>query len=198
MDLGQWIRIYEEILEDFGFSREDDERAAKIMQELGDGKLMDESALEVIRGKDVAVIGGVYEGEEIQEEVKITAGKAIYRVDFVPDIHVTDLEEDDEILVELESKGCILVLHAHGDNIERIKSVVPKLNKFVGTTQSIPFGRVYNFGGFTDGDRTALIAKRFGAGKIRLYGFNFEKADNKVKLKKLEWAKRILEMEGII
>ncbi len=198
MDLGQWIRIYEEILEDFGFSREDDERAAKIMQELGDGKLMDDSALEVIRGKDVAVIGGVYEGEEIQEEVKITAGKAIYRVDFVPDIHVTDLEEDDEILVELESKGCILVLHAHGDNIERIKSVVPKLNKFVGTTQSIPFGRVYNFGGFTDGDRAALIAKRFGARKIRLYGFNFEKTDNKVKLKKLEWAKRILEMERIV
>jgi hypothetical protein len=68
----------------------------------------------------------------------------------------------------------------------------------VGTTQSVPFDRIYNFGGFTDGDRAALIAKKFGARKIRLYGFNFEKADNKIKLKKLKWAKRILEKEGII
>ncbi|WP_290598054.1 MULTISPECIES: 6-hydroxymethylpterin diphosphokinase MptE-like protein [unclassified Archaeoglobus] len=198
MNVMQWFKIYEEILADFGFSREEDEKAAKIMKELGGGKLMDESALEVLKGKDVAVIGGAYEGEEIREDVKITAGKAIYRVDFTPNIHVTDLEEDEGILVELESKGCILVLHAHGDNIEQIRSVVPKLKKFVGTTQSVPFDRIYNFGGFTDGDRAALIAKKFGARKIRLYGFNFEKADNKIKLKKLKWAKRILEKEGII
>lgn len=198
MNMRQWLKIYEGILADFGFSREEDEKAAKIMKELGGGKLMDESVLEVLKGKDVAVIGGAYEGEEIREDVKITAGKAIYRVDFIPNIHVTDLEEDEGILVELESKGCILVLHAHGDNIEQIKSVVPKLKRFVGTTQSIPFDRIYNFGGFTDGDRAALIAKKFGARKIRLYGFNFEKADNKIKLKKLKWAKRILEREGII
>jgi len=101
-------------------------------------------------------------------------------------------------LVELQNRGCILVLHAHGDNIERIKSVIPKLRRFVGTTQSVPFDRIYNFGGFTDGDRAALLAKKFGAEKIGLYGFNFESAESETKLKKLKWARRILEMEGII
>lgn len=198
MDMDVWLKLYSEILEDFGFSREEDEKAARIMSEVGKDKLMDESVLEVIRDKDVAVIGGAYEGGEITEDIKITAGKAVYRVNFTPDIHVTDMEEDDDILVELERKGCILVLHAHGDNIDRIISAVPKLKGFVGTTQSVPFDRIYNFGGFTDGDRAALIAKRFGARRVNLYGFNFEKADSHVKMKKLRWAKRILEIEGII
>lgn len=192
-----WFEIYEKILEDFGFNRAEDERAARIMSELGRGKLMDKSVLRILEGKDVAIIGGAYNGETIKESTRITAGKAIMRVDFTPDIHVTDMEEDDSILAKLETEGCILVLHAHGDNIHRIKSVIPKLKKFVGTTQSIPFDRVYNFGGFTDGDRAAVIAKRFGAKKIKLYGFDFEKADDDIKMKKLRWAKKILELEGI-
>lgn len=198
MKLEIWLEIYEEILEDFGFSREEDELAAKIMAELGKSKLLDRSVLEVVKDKDVAVVGGAYSGESIDEELIITAGKAIYHVDFTPDIHVTDMEEGDEILVGLERGGCILVLHAHGDNIERVRSVVPKVEKFVGTTQSVPFDRIYNFGGFTDGDRAALLAKEFGARKIRLYGFDFNRAEGEVKLKKLKWARKILEMEGIL
>jgi len=198
MDMDMWLKLYNEILKDFGFSREEDEKAAGLLWKLGKCKLMDKSMLEFIRGKDVAVIGGAYEGEGVVGDIKITAGKAVYRIDFTPDIHVTDMEEDDDILVELEKRGCILVLHAHGDNIARIISAVPKLRSFVGTTQSMPFNRIYNFGGFTDGDRAALIAKRFGARRINLYGFDFERADNPVKMKKLRWAKRILEIEGIV
>jgi len=192
------MRLYEEILQDFGFSREEDERAAKIMKDLAGEKLLDCSVLEFIRGKSVAVIGGAYSGEDVDEELVITAGKAVNKVEFTPQVHVTDMEEDGELLADLEERGCILVLHAHGDNISRIKSVVPKVRRFVGTTQSIPFDRIYNFGGFTDGDRAALIAKRFGARSIKLYGFDFESADNPIKLKKLKWAKIILKKEGII
>ncbi len=198
MELEDWLELYKKILLDFGFDKDEDERAALIMHKLGGNKLLDSSTLNMIRGKDVAVVGGAYGGEEIEEDFIITAGKAVTKVEFVPNIHVTDMEEDDEILVNLEKSGCLLVLHAHGDNINRIKSVVPKLEKFVATTQSVPFDRVYNFGGFTDGDRAAIIAKKFGAKKIRLYGFNFQVAENEIKLKKLRWAKIILEKEGII
>lgn len=192
------MRLYKEILQDFGFSREEDERAAKIMKDLAGEKLLDCSVLEFIKGKSVAVIGGAYSGEKVEEELVITAGKAINKVGFTPHIHVTDMEEDENLLAELEERGCILVLHAHGDNISRIKSVVPKIKRFIGTTQSIPFDRIYNFGGFTDGDRAALIAKKFEARSIKLYGFDFESADNPIKLKKLKWAKIILKSEGII
>lgn len=192
------MKLYEKILHEFGFSREEDERAAKIMKDLAGEKLLDCSVLEFIKGKTVAVIGGAYKGERMEEELIITAGKAVSKVGFTPHIHVTDMEEDEDLLAELEENGCILVLHAHGDNISRIRSVVPRVRRFVGTSQSIPFDRIYNFGGFTDGDRAALIAKRFGARSIKLYGFDFESADNPIKLKKLKWAKIILKKEGII
>ncbi len=205
MRLDDWFIFYSKILSDFGFSREEDERAAKLMHELATGKLLDAEVLRrVIEGKSVAVIGYAIDAEEfrkIREEVKIAAGKVIMKVleldpDFVPDIHVTDMEEDD-LIVELDKKGCLLVLHAHGDNIDRIKSVVPRVSKFVGTTQSTPFDRIYNFGGFTDGDRAAIIAKEMNASKVVLYGFDFEKASG-IKKRKLEWARRILEFEGIL
>lgn len=198
MQLEKWLEIYSQILSDFGFSRDDDEKAAKLMHELSRNKLLDCKVLKIIKGKKVAVVGGAYDGEEIKEEFIITAGKAVKKVDFTPKVHVTDMEEEDKILVDLQKKGCILVLHAHGDNIERIRSIIPKLKSFVGTTQSVPFNRIYNFGGFTDGDRAAIIAKRFGAKSIKLYGFDFERSENEIKRKKLEWARRILKMEKII
>jgi uncharacterized Rossmann fold enzyme len=190
--------IYEQILSDFGFSRDEDEKAARLMRELAGDRLLESSVLEFLRGKDVAVIGGAYEGESVREEVVITAGKAVNKVDYVPHVHVTDMEEDEKLLASLEERGCILVLHAHGDNVDRIRKVIPVVKKFVGTTQSTPFDKIYNFGGFTDGDRAAIMAKKFGARSIKLYGFDFEKADNPVKQKKLKWAKFILEKEGII
>jgi uncharacterized Rossmann fold enzyme len=197
MDLGKWMKIYEQILADFGFSRERDEESAKLLAELGKEKLLDCSVLNLLNGKEVAVIGGAYCGEKISEEIIITAGKAVERFPLTPSVHVTDLEESAETLLKLERSGCILVIHAHGDNMHKIREIVPRLKSFVATTQSYPFGRVYNFGGFTDGDRAVIIAKTFGARKIGIYGFDFEKAEG-LKLKKLRWARKILEMEGCI
>lgn len=197
MELWKWMKIYEQIIADFGFSREKDEESARLLAELGKGKLLDCSVLNIINGREVAIIGGAYSGEKISGDLVITAGKAVERFPLIPSVHVTDLEESAEKLLELEKNGCILVIHAHGDNMERIREIVPKLKSFVATTQSYPFDRVYNFGGFTDGDRAVIIAKTFGAKKIRLYGFEFEKAEG-LKLKKLKWAKKILEMEGCI
>lgn len=209
MDIEIWLNnFYPKILSDFGFSREDDERAAKLMHELGWKKLLDSSILlERIEGRDAIVIGGAVNEADAKtlkdpNWIKITAGKSILKIrefmpNFTPDVHVTDMEEPDELLIELERQGCFLVLHAHGDNIDRIRSVVPKLGRFVATTQSQPFDRIYNFGGFTDGDRAAIIAKKFKARKIKLIGFDFDEAEG-MKLKKLKWAKKILEFEGLL
>ncbi len=209
MNLDVWLKeFYPKILSDFGFSEDEDIKSAKILYELGKDKLLDCSILSNrIAGRDVVVIGGAVGEKDVEEVlrpnwVKITAGKSILRLkrfmpEFVPDVHVTDMEEPDEILIDLERKGCILVLHAHGDNVDRIRSVVPKLKRFVATTQSRPLGRIYNFGGFTDGDRAAVIAKTFEARKIKLVGFDFERAKGK-KLKKLKWAERILKFEGLL
>jgi uncharacterized Rossmann fold enzyme len=210
MNLDIWLNsFYPQILLDFGFSRDEDAKSARILYELGKDKLLDSSVLELkLAGRNVLVIGGAVDETDVEEVLKlsdwtiITAGKSILKVrtllpDFIPNIHVTDMEEDNSLLIELEKKGCILVLHAHGDNIDRIRSVVPKLSRFVATTQSEPFDRIYNFGGFTDGDRAAIIAKTFNAKCIKLVGFDFDKAEG-IKLKKLQWAKKILEFEGLL
>lgn len=203
MKLEKWLPIYYRILEDFGFSKEEDEKAAKLMHGLGKEKLLNSSVVrKVIEGKSVAVIGLSIKEKEfrsINEEVKITAGKTLLKIrkfspSFVPEIHVTDMEER-ELIKKLDRK-CILVLHAHGDNIDLIRSVVPEISGFIATTQSVPFNRVYNFGGFTDGDRAVCMAKEMGANVINIYGFNFKETSG-IKKKKLRWAEKILKLEGI-
>ncbi|MBO8181749.1 MAG: DUF115 domain-containing protein [Archaeoglobus sp.] len=201
MNLETWLEFYRQILKDFNFSKEEDEFSAVLMHKLGKKKLLDSGVLfKKIEGRDVVVIGPVLEYDAVKElesfsGIKITAGKALLALtDFIPDIHVTDMEEPTELLVEIQKKGCLLVLHAHGDNIERIKSVIPKVDDFIGTTQSIPFDRIYNFGGFTDGDRAVCMAKEMGAKNIKLVGFDFEKASG-IKKKKLEWARKIIAHE---
>lgn len=200
MNLKDWFRFYYQILSDFGFDGERDREAALLMHSLARDKLLDKEIIrDKVEGREVAIIGGAVK-DEINAEVVITAGKSILKwreiSNRIPEIHVTDMEEDAEILIELEKRGCLLILHAHGDNMDRIREVVPKISRFVGTTQHRPFNKIYNFGGFTDGDRAAIIAKEFGAAKIILHGFHFHSEG--IKGKKLTWAKRILEFEGIL
>ncbi len=201
MNLENWFKFfYYQILSDFGFDEEKDREAARLMHSLAGDKLLDKEIIRnKVEGREVAIIGGAVK-DEIDAETIITAGKSILKwieiSDRIPDIHVTDMEEDTEILVELENKGCLLILHAHGDNMDRIREVIPKIGRFIGTTQHIPFNRIYNFGGFTDGDRAAIIAKEFEAARIILHGFQFHSIG--MKGKKLTWAKRILKFEGIL
>ena len=74
--------------------------------------------------------------------------------------------------------------------------------------QSAPIENVYNFGGFTDGDRCLFLAVKLGAQNIVMAGMDFGKvitrysrpdikeregqADS-VKEKKLEYAKKLVE-----
>jgi len=111
------------------------------------------------------------------------------------DMIVTDLDGPmDKIMKEEDS---IKVVHAHGDNIEKLREYVPKLRGLVlGTTQSIPFRNVRNIAGFTDGDRSVLMGTIIGAKKIFIHGFDYtspmdEPKDEK--LKKMLFGKDIID-----
>jgi hypothetical protein len=58
---------------------------------------------------------------------------------------------------------------------------------------------IYNFGGFTDGDRAAYLADQVGARSITLTGFDFlhptgkPGGDQVTKAEKLKYAERLLE-----
>jgi Uncharacterized Rossmann fold enzyme len=116
-----------------------------------------------------------------------------------PDIIVTDMDGEISSQINANNSGAVALLHAHGDNFEMIQRYAPEFKgKIILTTQSTPDSTLSNYGGFTDGDRAACLAKHFGAKRIRLIGFDFEDpypkegTDPEIKRKKLSWAKKII------
>lgn len=196
------------ILEDMGFDRTKDERAARKLSGLLEIKAREKNGVvgidvlqRAIKGKDVVACGKAptladnIKNVELKKYVIIAADGAtsvLMKNGITPEIIVTDLDGnmDDEA-----KAGAIMVVHAHGDNMEALGKYVPGLKKVIGTTQSRPLWNVHNFGGFTDGDRCVFLAKEMEARSITLVGFDFEDENvTPMKKKKLAWAKRLIDM----
>ncbi len=222
MDDREWEKIYNKIIEDFNFDKEKDVEAAKILssffKEKPDVKILEK----MIKGKEVFIFGA---GPSLKRHVKILknikkcqpiivadgACKAFLEEGIIPDIIVSDLDGDIESLIECNKKGAIVVLHAHGDNIDKIKKYFHKLKNVIPTTQIPEYKKykLYNFYGFTDGDRCCYLAYYFKAKKLILGGMDFgeyvtkysrpeikgeiEKADN-IKAKKLRYAEYLINL----
>jgi uncharacterized Rossmann fold enzyme len=128
----------------------------------------------------------------------------LLKLGIVPEMVVSDLDGRVADILEVDRSGGIVILHAHGDNIKKLKKHALKFKNLFGTTQARPFGKLLNFGGFTDGDRAVFLAEHFKPARINLYGMDFEqdpgtysltKAKNiEIKRKKLIWAKRLLDI----
>lgn len=214
MKYSDWEPIYEKILEDFGFDREKDDEAARVALEIitRKGRVRKNVKQEIeklIKGKRVIICGNApcleRDVREREKEFNISSSSRVIAADgatsvllrnaIIPDLVVTDLDGDVADIIHANRLGSIIVVHAHGDNIEMLKKVLPALNEnVICTTQSEPLRNVHNFGGFTDGDRCVFLAKEFGAKEIELIGFDFEdKHVSERKKKKLKWAKRLIE-----
>ncbi len=201
MDFETWHPFYEQILKEFGFSREKDEAvAAELDKLLGGNRVSDSSLRKIIRGMEITVAGN---GPNLEEEigdargVLLTADEATsvaLREGLVPAILVTDLDGDVADQVKANAEGTIAVVHGHGDNGPAVREWAPRFSgATVATTQSKPLGGLRTFGGFTDGDRAVFLADHFGAARIRLVGFDFEHpnekdVDRRTKQRKLDWA----------
>ena len=208
MDFATWEPIYERILEDFGFDREGDEKAAlflsRMLTEENTASLSKLRAL--ISGKPALVCGNAPRLRDDLSEINSLdftviaadgAAAVLMDVGIIPEVICTDLDGNSEADIEKEILACemgsIVLIHAHGDNIDKLEKYVPRFKRFIATTQARPFDKVYNFGGFSDGDRCFFVAREFGAKKIRLVGFDFEDSDvNPIKKKKLKWAKKLI------
>src|SRR6059036_2591788 len=201
MEFEAWKPFYEEILKDFGFSREKDEAVAVELEKLLGGNRAPDSGLrQIIRGKEVTVAGnGPNVAQEIGEArgVLITADEVTsvaLEKGLLPAILVTDLDGTVTDQVKANVEGTIAVIHGHGDNGPAVREWAPRFSgATVATTQSRPVGGLRNFGGFTDGDRAVFLADHFGARRIHLVGFDFERPnekdlDRRMKQRKLDWA----------
>ena len=192
MDINEWEIWYTKILDDFGFSREGDEKTADILNNILDKKgclniddLYD-YVLEKTLSNNYIVFGAgpslksniikIKNDYDLNNYILIAADgatTALLEEDIIPDIIVSDLDGKISDLLIANSQKIVFAVHAHGDNEAKIKTYTNILNNVFGTTQSIPEGNLYNFGGFTDGDRAIFLAVELGAEKILLAGMDF-------------------------
>jgi hypothetical protein len=211
MKLKGWNRKYSEILKEFKYSRKRDTESARILNSLLKTKFPLKKLERQIRDQIVFVIGA---GSSLASSIKILkkyknitkivadgATSALIQNKIRPDIVVTDLDGDFKFLKKASEKS-IMVVHSHGDNIDKLHLVL-EFKSCLGTTEGKPFGKIYNFGGFTDGDRCVFLANHFEAKKIVLFGMDFgnkigkyskNRVQNRqVKLRKLRHGKRLLK-----
>lgn len=178
-----------EILEDFGFSRENDEESAKLLDEIlsVEGCLTLEDLKGYVDFSDKFIVFGA--GPSLKEHVKLLkenydlkdyilvsadgATTALIEEKIAPDIVATDLDGNLDDILLANFRGANVVIHAHGDNIDKIAKLTPFFTSVLGTTQAQPVGNLYNFGGFTDGDRALFLAVALGASEITLAGMDF-------------------------
>ncbi len=219
MKYKNWKPFYEKILNDFNIDQKKDLESAKILNEIISTKVKFKPATlkNLIKNKDILIFGA---GSSLLDSIKKYKNKidkfivisadgatsALFEQGIISDIIVTDLDGKVSDQIDANKNGSIVLIHAHGDNIDKIKRNVKDFSgKIIGTTQTDPskYKNLYNFGGFTDGDRCVYLADHFNARKIILLGFDFNKKigkysfyenkDIKKKLKKLEWCKYLIE-----
>lgn len=210
-----WKPFYQNIVNDLKLNFEKDKDAALLLDFLlKNKKIISIKKLEnLIKNKEIIIFGA---GPSLEKSIlkhkkslknKVTicadgATSALLKYKIKPDIIVTDLDGKISDILNSNNKGSIVIIHAHGDNIEKIKKHVKNFKGLIlGTTQIDPanFKKLYNFGGFTDGDRAIFLAIHFKAKKIFLTGYNLNgkigeysfpnKKDRIMKLKKLKWCK---------
>jgi len=202
MEFDAWEPAYEAVLSAFGYDRAGDKRArdslATLLPEsVGSPPQFDGGA------PTVAVAGGADRlvddlAVARRADVVFAASNAATRlrehgVDV--DCMVTDLDKRPDTARALSAEGTPVVVHAHGDNVATLRTVVPGLRSeaVVPTTQARPTGVVRNYGGFTDGDRAAFLADALGAGRLRFPGWALnDPTVGPEKKRKLDWAERLL------
>ena len=212
MTLDGWHQKYLEILKEFNYDRSREIRSGKILSSLLKNKFSLDMIEKKIKNKTVFVIGA---GPSLDVSLpylkkfkgftKIAADgatQALLENNIIPDIIVTDLDGNIESLRRSSESKSIMVVHAHGDNISRLPYAI-LFRHCIGTTEDKPFGKIRNFGGFTDGDRCIFLANYFKASKIILMGMDFgtqvgkyskKKGFNKsMKIRKLNRGKSLLK-----
>ena len=206
-----WKKWYSNILKEFKYDEKKDKESAIILNSILKRSNINNEILNLIKNETVFVIGSgpslstaIPKLKNLKKSIKIAADSSVKPLvdnGIVPDIVITDLDGDWNSLEKIATKS-IFVVHAHGDNINKLK-FSKKFKKCIGTTQSKPFSKIQNFGGFTDGDRGVFLANHFGAKKIILFGMDFgerigkysntKKSERTIKLMKLNKGKLLLE-----
>jgi uncharacterized Rossmann fold enzyme len=189
MDRHEWFNTwYPRLIRELGLNPEADADAARLLDNLTGGvSTCEADAQNMIRGKTCVVFGAGpslaewFGGVHLDGSVSVAADGAarifMEKNATAPHVLVTDLDGGDDVVTWCATNGSILVVHAHGDNTDALRRLVPALvalkAKLILTCQVEPVGKLKNYYGFTDGDRAAWFCHAMGAHRIILVGMDF-------------------------
>lgn len=138
LSFNEWNSWYQRIINDFGYSRDADTEAAEILEKMLENQDPERQLSllkEKVLNKCVLVYGCGPSLERNISEIKRVglnrvccqiaadgATSALLGEDMVPEIIVSDLDGQIKDIILANSRGAILVVHAHGDNIPCLKS----------------------------------------------------------------------------
>ena len=84
---------------------------------------------------------------------------------------VTDLDADIGLLSLYPYIADYLIIHIHGDNLDKVLQFVRKAGRSIYTSQIEGIDCILGPFGFTDGDRAVLLPMLFGAKEVDVHGF---------------------------
>lgn len=221
------LQVQDLVRQAFRWSESDDiESALQLQSALHDHEQWNNSLREKTLGRvknqllnaaQVIVIGAAVSAENLrsygEETVFVASDGAVGALDDYSQLAcvVSDLDGAN-YLDDAAAHGQIIVVHAHGDNMNQWPDKILKWSRFDSPPSLILSHQVnqiipgmYNFGGFTDGDRALCFVLSLGvdADKIELVGFNLERVGQwsgvtnpEKKMQKLQWMGRIVSELG--
>ncbi len=212
-----WFPYYLKILSDLHLDIKKDVLSSLILSNLIPDESLFLTCLKKLNNKKILIIGAGPSIEDLLIQKFISDHSDFFiissdgstelclQLNIIPDFVVTDLDGDIDSLLSANKSGSKLLIHAHGNNIDKILKYAPRFKDFFGTTQVFPLQNVYNFGGFTDGDRCVFIADEFHCAEVWLVGMDFNSSigyfskkrrtyDLNLKRKKLFIGKNLIEM----
>jgi len=214
MEYATWAPFYDEIAREFGFAFDREERSADRLEALLPLVARSESLARVrarLAGRDVLVVGlapragppPIWRLPATDRPLAVVAADgataACLDAGLVPAVIVTDLDGPIPAEVGANRRGSLVVVHAHGDNLDAVEEWVPQFPaELAGSWAGPPRPALFDVGGFTDGDRAVFLAEHSGARRILLWGFDFETVDEPDpsararKRAKLHWARRLI------
>ncbi len=189
MEWEEWRPIYHGITRRLGLDEAADREATRMLTELLSS--VDPSPLlkqlrDILQDRIVVVFGAGPSLERHIEKIRSDrlyddasyvaadgAVEAILRETGRCDVLVTDLDGLRRHLSYYDQIGVLSVVHAHGDNMALLKSMIPGTSSVLGSTQTEPTDRAFLWGGFTDGDRACYLVTHYSPKRVVLAGMDF-------------------------
>ncbi len=180
-----WQNEYDSIRRQLQISMHQDLKSSIILYLLYNSKQKLEDIKNKINDYEAIVIGT---GGDLEKDIKslkrndkkqiIIAADgalgALLRENIIPDLCISDLDSRESDLILANQLKIPIIVHSHGDNIDKIYRIVPKLKSpIMATSQVKQIGSIKLYFGFTDGDRAIFFAEHLGATNIKKLGMNF-------------------------